>query len=166
MNIRSYTYGESMPDFYLHRQQWINYEKWKTYRLSSLPSNVFFSLPLLLLSTTYISFPNLNRQPWQKSGAITRLGGLKILKNCLAIGFARLPNSFAAFWAEDYISNVSKIAGEICCSQWVCPPVYLDCYVFIHRLSRPNRTGVMRRLSEFFSIVGKLIVSNTSRSRK
>jgi len=69
---RSYSYGESMPDFYLHRQQWLNYEKkWKAYKLSSLPSNVFFSLPLLLLSTTYISFPNLNHQPWQKSGQIT-----------------------------------------------------------------------------------------------
>ena len=67
-----YTYGESMPDFYLQHQQWLNYEKkWKTYRLSSLPCNVFFSLPPLLLSTTYISFPNLNCQPCQESGLIT-----------------------------------------------------------------------------------------------
>jgi len=49
------------------------WKKRKAYRLPYLPSNVFFSLPLPLLYYVHlvILVPNLNRQPWQKSGPIT-----------------------------------------------------------------------------------------------
>ena len=79
----SYPYGESMSDFYSHRQQLLNYEKsGKPIGYPIFPPMFSFLFPSLS-STTYnsFSFPNLNRQPWQKSGPIRlRLRGLKMPK--------------------------------------------------------------------------------------
>ena len=60
----SYPYGESMSDFYSHRQQLLNYEKkWKAYRLPYLPSNVFFSLPLPLLYYVHLVLVPQSKSP-------------------------------------------------------------------------------------------------------
>ena len=144
-----------MPDFYLHRQQWLNYEKsGKPIGYPIFPPMFSFLFPSPLLRISF-SFPNLNRQPWQKSGPITARRSENAQKTCLAIGFAGCQTVLLHFELKIMPQTYLKLQGKFSVSQWVCSPVYLDCYVFIHRLSRPNRNGVMGRLSELFSIVWK-----------
>ena len=60
--------------------------------------------------------------------------------------------SILRFGKIERLGLVSVLQGKFAVSQWVCPPVYLDCHVFIHHLSRPNHNGVMGCLSCLFRI--------------
>jgi len=63
-----------------------------------------------------------------RTTVLFRLGVLKMHKNCLATVWP--PNSFGAFWCENYAQNISKIAGAGQ-SQWASASVCRDCYHYI-----------------------------------
>ena len=122
---RSYSWGVHAWLLFTPSSMVKLWKKWKAYRLYSLPSNDFSSLPLS--STTYISFSNLHRQTWQKSSPITarrsenaqKLFGDRVCSAAKHI----LRNFGLKIMPQTYL----KLQGKFAVSQWACPPVWLLC---------------------------------------